>query len=324
MIPLSSPFLAAMTALALSLLASPAQAACQAARKAPGVVEQPEPWRRAVDELIRSTAEAGHPWSCAGGEVDLSVGPEGALLRVAREGEAQISRKVASPDDVVPLGQALLARPFEAPAPAPPPTPPAASAPPAAEPPAAPAEPPAGVRPAQPAGKREPRLLVSGGVDGRYVGGPGVAWMGLSLGAAVPMGRWLPQIQLRQQRDLLAGRPHIDEISLAFTMMTRLSLSKAELRAGVRVEGAGVERTLSFERSPSGKRRDQNRLDGRLGGVLSLAVAVVSWGAVVLTADAGAVVASSEEKGPELLPGDSPKEFPSWTAGGAALFEVPL
>src|SRR5262245_59907652 len=92
--------------------AAPAHAACVPARQGPSVARLPETWQVAVDQLVRSTAEPGHPWSCSGGTIDLDLATKGAVLRVAREGEDAVSRPVASPEDVLPLGQALLATPL--------------------------------------------------------------------------------------------------------------------------------------------------------------------------------------------------------------------
>src|SRR6476469_4853633 len=62
---------ATMTALA-GLLASiawaaPARAGCVVARTSAASARLPDTWRAAVEDLIRSTGEAGHPWSCSGG-----------------------------------------------------------------------------------------------------------------------------------------------------------------------------------------------------------------------------------------------------------------
>ena len=146
-------------------IARPASAACDPPKKADSVDTLPVAWRSALDDLVRSAAEPGHPWSCSGGDVALDVGANGASLTVNRAGEPPITRTVALPSDVVPLGQALLAAPLSLPeeAPSPPPSvtmPPAIRAEPTIE-----RDAPSPVEPA----KKEPRLLLGGGFDGRGV-----------------------------------------------------------------------------------------------------------------------------------------------------------
>jgi hypothetical protein len=198
----------------------------------------PEAWRTAVDDLVRSTTDPGHPWSCSGGTIDLELAPQGALLRVAREGEEVVGRQVATPEDVLPLGQALLAMPLGPSAGVgehadimsssdPMPSPPLASPPDRRD--AAPATTAEGAPTAS--SKSSPRLLLGGGIDARGVGGSNVAWVGPTLSAAVRMGQWLPSISFRQQSAVLFEGPPIDELSVALTVQSRFELSPFELRA---------------------------------------------------------------------------------------------
>ncbi len=98
--------------LASLAVTAPANAECTGARVGPGQAHLPTAWQAALDELIWSTVELGHPWSCVGGAVHVDFSGRGATLSVAREGEAVVTRQVAAPEDVVPLGQALLAEPL--------------------------------------------------------------------------------------------------------------------------------------------------------------------------------------------------------------------
>jgi hypothetical protein len=313
--PVTLRSLTPITALALLAAASPARAACLAARGGPSVGGLNSTWKTAVEQLLRSTSEPGHPWSCVGGVVDLEVASSGAVLRVAREGEEAVARRVESPDDVVPLGQALLATPLP-----PPPPESVASAPPASakQAPASAVTPaPASAPPEQPS-VRPSRLLVGGGVDVHHVGGSRVAWVGPVVSAAVPMGRLLPGISVRYQSSVLSRRPPIDEVSVAVSVQSRFVLSAVELRAGLVLRGATVQRDLP---RPQG---DQGRLEGRVGAITSLVIPAFRWGRVVLSADAEAVGAV-RERDTQVPPGvDPPRPYPRYLLGGGAQIEVPL
>lgn len=310
--------LAPLSALvALLAAASPARAACLAARGGPSVGGLNTTWKAAVEQLLRSTSEPGHPWSCVGGVVDLEVASSGAVLRVAREGEEAVARRVESPEDVVPLGQALLATPL--PPPPPPPPESVVSAPPSSPEPAVSAASPAPASaPSEQPSVRPSRLLVGGGVDVHHVGGSRVAWVGPVASAAVPMGRWLPGISVRYQSSVLSRRPPIDEVSVAVSVLSRFALSAVELRAGLVLRGATVQRDLP---RPQG---DQGRLEGRVGAITSLVIPAFRWGRVVLSADAE-VVGAVRERDTQLPPGvDPPRPYPRYLLGGGAQIEVPL
>jgi hypothetical protein len=321
-----------MTSLA-SLLASiasaaPAEAECKSARTAPSIATLPKPWHAAVDALIRSTAEPGHPWSCSGGTIDLELVAKGAVLRVARDGEATVARQVASAEDVLPLGQALLATPLplssDAGAVAG-----SAPNPDQVEPlPVAPQETPLVRREAAPVTTAEsapkassqsaPRLVLGGGVDARYVGGSDLAWIGPTVSAGVRMGNWLPSISFRQQSAIVDHRPPVDELSVALTVQSRFEISAFELRPGLVLRGASVQRDLPRRRG------DQSRLEARIGAVIAAAIPVFRWGSVVVSADADVVGISRESAEPAPEGNQEPTPFPSYTLGGSACLEVPL
>lgn len=237
----------------------------------------------------------------------ITIGPHGGVtLEVARAGEPPIRKAVGSPDDVVPLGQALLAAPL------PPPPPPERRA----EPPPVVTTAPATDAPPEPrAEPPEPRLLLGGGVDARAVGGSGVAWIGPSLGAAVPLGRWLPSLSIRQQSALAEGPP-IDEVSFALALHYRIPIRSLELRAGLALRGGVVFRDLPRPQS------EQTQLQGRIGPVVSLVVPVVSWARVVIAIDGDAVALSRETTAPTNAQGVKP--FPTFSIGGTVGIEVPL
>ena len=323
--------LATMTALA-SLVAAvasgtPASSTCTPAHTSASAAALPERWRAAVTDLIRSTAEPGHPWSCVGGTIELELNANGAVLGIAREGEESVSRQVASPEDVVPLGEALLAMPLalqsqdaehaettpRAERVAPPPTP-------------APAQhddvtasPTKNAAPTSTANKPSRRMLISAGVDSRGVGGSGVGWLGPTASAGVVLGRWLPSISLRQESAFVSHGPPISELSVAFTVQSRFDISPFELRAGLALRGAAVLRDLP---RPLGQ---QSRLEGRLGAVTSFVIPMFDWGSLLLSADAEVVGVSRESAAPTTSTAEAaPTQFPTYTLGGNACLEIPL
>ena len=290
---------------------------CAAARPSAGVERLPDVWQAAIKELILSTEETGHPWSCAGGTVELQLEARGGSLSIAREGAAAVTRHVAAPADVLPLGQALLALPLAGAAEH---TEPLVTAAPVSAPTPQPSRTPDTLPPQPPpSDSEEPRsLLLQIGVDGRGVGGSGVAWLGPSLSAGLKMGRWLPSISLRQQSSLSDG-PSIDELSVALALQVRFALGRVELRAGPALRGAVVQRDLSH------KRGDQSRLDGSVGILAGVAIPVLSWANIVVSADANVVAFSREMARPDASPGDAePAAFPTYTLGGSVCFEVTL
>lgn len=284
--------------------------ACQAAVEAAGARTAPEPWRSAVQQLVRSTAEPGHPWSCGGGVVDLRVQGDAAELVVARQGEAAVARRVATPDDVVPLGQALLAMPREAPAPqpAPPITPPTDPAPPPAT------SPPTDRAPAS------PRLVVSAQASPRYAGGAGIALLGGGASAGVPLGPWLPAVWARYDVSPLHHRKQagLDELCVGAALSRTLSASWLELRAGVTVSAAVMQRDVPQSRD------DETRVDARIG--LLGAVAIPIHGAVraLASVDAELAPGRARDEAPTNAAGVSGVAFPHYTLGGALGVELSL
>ena len=102
--------------------------------------------------------------------------------------------------------------------------------------------------------------------------GPG-AWIGPTVSAGVLMGRWLPSISLRQQSALSDG-PSIDGTVVAIAVQSRFEISPFELRAGLVLRGAAVQRD-----SPH-RRGEQGRLEGRISrGDLVRDSRVFRWGA---------------------------------------------
>jgi hypothetical protein len=258
--------------------------------------------------------------------IELELVATGALLRVAREGENGAWRQVASPEDVLPLGQALLAMPLARPAEvgehagAAAPRDPGEPIPEQQQPQVSrdAAAPTIAVSATEAPGKSSPRLVLGGGVDTRYVGGSDVAWMGPTLSAAVRMGRWMPAISFRQQSTISPERNSIDELSVAVVVQSRFEISAAfELRAGLLLRGASVQRDLGH------KHGEQSRIEGRIGAVVAGAIPLFRWANVVLSVD-GEVVGVSRESAEPVSTDQELTTFPTYTLGGSACFEVPL
>jgi hypothetical protein len=320
-VPFRSFAIMSVFACLLSLLASaPARARCTAARTVGSTAPLSEAWRTSLDELIRSTAEPGHPWSCEGGTIDLQLDADGGLLSVAREGEEPATRRVASPEDVLPLGQALLATPLPADA-SEPQSPTEQGEPKAALPEPPPGSPAAAPAPAAatPANNHSRRLLLSAGIDGRGVGGSNVGWIGPTLSAGIVLGQWLPSISFRYQSAFMSDGPPLDELSVAVAVQSLFELSPFELRTGLALRGAVVQRDLP---RPQG---EQSRLEGRIGAVIGFAIPVFSWANLVLSVDADVVAISREIAQPDATSdGETPTSFPKYTVGGSACLEIPL
>jgi hypothetical protein len=159
---------------------------CPPTRLGPHVAEQPEAYRRAVEALTRATATKGKPWSCVGGEVDLIADDHSASLTVVDADGNTTTRMVASPEDVEPLGEALLAKPL-----APPPAPPKV-----APKPVSPQHETMGIEPKKTA-KPPPRVFVSAAAGPRYAGRANLLWGSATVAGTLPPSPWGGSLWLR-------------------------------------------------------------------------------------------------------------------------------
>ena len=173
----------AASTLAAAAPASRAHAACEGALATSDGAALPPAWRRALEALLKAAASEGHPWSCSGARIALVVdGPEGpGRLTVTPNDALALTREVEGPEDVVPVGEALLARPLERLAP------PAPVVRVVDNSPARPEPPPA---PALPEPLREPRLLIDGLASARWSGSPAALWTGGVVRASLPFEAW--------------------------------------------------------------------------------------------------------------------------------------
>jgi hypothetical protein len=290
--------------LALAATLSPASPApagtCTPARSGPNVAVQPEAWRSAVEALVASTATPGLPWSCTGGEVDLVAGEAGATLTVVDADGHAVTREVATPEDVQPLGEALLAKPL----PAPPEVEKAAPAP---------RKEPAVTAP------RPPRVLLSGLLAPRYAGAAQVLWGGVIVAAALPPGPWGGGVWIRYDGiavPLAEHMPPLREVCMGATAFRSFAAGPLELRAALRPSLAVVSREGDRDQ------REETRFDFRLGAEAQALVPI--------TKALRAVVALDGELSPiELAHGMRPSRdreapFPTYTLGLGLGMEVAI
>jgi hypothetical protein len=291
-----------VAATALVSASRPAAATlCAPARAAPGTASLPEPWRQALEALVEASAAEGQPWGCAGGVIDLVPRPDGrgATLVVTAEDGHRILREVTLPDEVVPLGEALLSRPLPSrPPTAPPPTaPPPPSGPPGEERLATRVD--AGPL-AGPAGP--PRALVGAVLGPRYGGKSDVVWGSVTAGLVIPFGAWGAGVWGRY--DGLpasfdaAGGP-MREGCIGASASRTFALGPVELRAAVLPSIAVVSRSHGIPRGmPLAKPvDDETGIDGRIGAGFTTVIPFTS----VLRG----VVALDAEVAPAQIAGDS-------------------
>ena len=288
-----------MTAAALALCASVAHAEpCRPARVGPGVDAQPDAWRQAVTALIQASASEGQPWSCSGGVIILVTHDQGATLTIVTDDGRSISREVALPEDVEPLGEALLARPLPPPAPPPPAPPVPTGKPPADEPPVA----------ALP----EPRVLIDALIAPRYAGSSKIVWGGVSVGAAVPFGPWLAGVWGRYDAlsaPLSEHGGHMSEFCVGATGGRSFKLAPVELRASF------VPSVAVVTRSVGGPEDSETHVMGRLGVDARAVVPITSLLRAVVALDAELAPAGFGHEAHPRQDDDHFSAFPSYTLG---------
>jgi hypothetical protein len=250
------------------------------------VASLPQPWRLALEALVAVTAREGQPWSCPDARVTL-VPPSdrGPALLEVEDGSGARRRAVASPDDVVSLGEAMLARVIVLEV-----TPnplvtdmdrDGAGRPPANPPPPASSMAPFRPRPPwarDPAGQPATSDLLVDVLAGAYFTGPTRAVLsGPELRAALVQGRWLGALIARYD-SAIAFLQHVpDQFSLASITVG--------IAGGYRLLTAPIELTASIEptlgvvlmggQPPGQPEPDVDaRVDMRLGARLSAAMPI--------------------------------------------------
>ena len=219
------------TAFFFAFFAAPANAtpgaSCTPARAGAHVSDQPEAWRLAVEALLASSASPGQPWSCVGGEVDLVVGTSSTQLTVIDAQGHTVSREITSPDEVAPLGEALLSKPLVEPEMA---------------------KPPPAVQKSEPESiTRDPRLLIAATLGPRYAGPSHLMWGSIGVLAAVPFRPWGAGMWIRYDgfsTALDAPVPPIRDLCIGATGYWSMSRGRLEIRPMLRPSLAIVTRHL--------------------------------------------------------------------------------
>jgi hypothetical protein len=215
-------------------------AACAPARFAEPAGELPAAWRAAMKALSAATAVEGQPWSCNGSLLALHLKVDGSAELEVEDAQGRSARRlVPSPDDLVPMGEALLAAPLPAPqtpppgAPAPESTPSARTS--AVAPPVPPA-PPSAAAPAPPP-PHGPRLQVDALASSRFAGPTRGFWFGGVLRATLPFEAWSGGVWARFDAPAVTLDPwheafSMTEVSVGLALDRRVFAEPFELRIG--------------------------------------------------------------------------------------------
>ena len=312
----------------VSGLGSPASAApssaCTPARAGKHVAEQPEAWRKAVQSLIESTAAPDQPWGCVGGEVDLVVtGLSGTLTVVDAQGRV-VSREVTSPDDVAPLGEALLAKPL------------------LDTEPVAPAEPKPGQTNSGPepeaATARDPRLFIAATAGPRYGGPNHTLWGSFGVAVNVPLRPWGGGVWLRFDgfsRALDAPVPPTRVINVGGAAYWSTTIGRIEMQSLLKPSLVGITRRITFNGGPEmpgpqppqpeKHEVDVTNLDFRLGAEARFAIVFTKRWRGVLGLDAEVspdqLATATEQRRPGE-PGEPGGRLPAYTVGVGLGVEV--
>jgi hypothetical protein len=283
---------AMIVATALLARTSPAHA-CAPARLGPEAASLPLPWRQALDALVAATTDEGQPWSCPDARVSLTLHGDVAFAELVvedvRGGVPRLRRRrVASPADVVPLGEAMLAKvsvpePTE---PSAPPVPPVEVGGPALSPPRSPANDNAGPGPTAPMGSpippRQGAELYLGLLAGPRFSAPlQTVWMAASIRAVVALESWSAGLWGRYNGPVailhLDPKPpqfSMSEMTFGLTGGYKLIKSPVELTASLEPIVAVV--IMSSLRPGNDEEDSDAKVDFRLGGRLGLAVPMTS------------------------------------------------
>jgi hypothetical protein len=279
---------------------------CERAEEGPTVALQSSAWRAAVDALRDATSDRNQPWGCNGGSIDLVEHDGRATLMVRGSDGAMISREVESPDDVVPLGEALLARPESAAPKAPVES--GNAAPVAAAPQRPSDQPPPPVSPV----RTDPRVIASAVVAPRYAGRANLMLGGVTAAVGLPFSSWVPALWVRFDGPLATLEDHgtpLMEFCVGGAFGRSFPVKELEIRASVNGSAAVIIKPEHMD-APG-----ETHLDGRIGAEARFAFPRTSLVRAVVTTDT------------ELAPGNfgdhsrhdptrpPPLELPSYTLG---------
>lgn len=290
--------------------------ACPSAALAATEEELPFGWRAALDSLLKATNQAGRAWGCTGARLSLSLDPNGAgaILRLEERDGRTVERHIATPEDLVPTGEALLASP-ERPAPPPPASDDAISTRPTPRPTLL-KKPIDVTHDVAIHGPRvEPRLLVDGVLTGRYTGQTSALWGGAAIRGTIPIGAWSAGIWARFDLPawVFTKVPEdfsMSEVCVGLSVGRRLVASPLELHllAGPSLAVVAMEGGMEPDFAEGG------RVDARVGVELrSLWTIAGVWRAVVSLDGEIAPGAAGSAKGRQVDP--ALPALPTYTMG---------
>lgn len=318
-----------LLALGFSLAALPASASaadCAPVAPAAGVSALPKAWRAAIEELQAATSQPGKPWSCVGGTVELSLkaGGSGTLIVRTADGIA-IERVVDAPEDVTPLGEAMLAKPasprpaepVEVPAPPPIDDPPSSDAAPAIEahapvvsttsgatssigPDAVPVEEPLS----------DPKVVVGAMVGPRYAGKSELAMGSALVGVGIPVARWVPGAWIRFDGPFDVDRRAVPfvEVCLGGAFGRVFSAGPVDITPSVTGSAAiVVEHTQAHQ--------ETRYVDGRLGANVHVSLPRKSLFRAAFSADFEIAPAQFDDGPPPKTTDVAHATLPSYTLG---------
>ena len=271
-------------------LSGPASAGagdCAPARLADEAVTLPRAWRRALEALVAATAREGQPWSCPDARITLIPPGDRGLAQLEIEDASGVRRRpVASPADVVPLGEAMLARTYTIDLP---PSRPVAMGDPQRVPQTPPSHPPidetaphaggragGGPRTPGPAG-RGTDLRIDLLAGARYTGPTQAVLVGPELRVTLGFDRWVAGLVARYDTAVAFVQPVPDQFSLSSVTVGlagayRLLNAPVELTLAVEPTMAVV--VMGAQRPDTSEPDVDSRVDMRLGASFAVAIPV--------------------------------------------------
>jgi hypothetical protein len=302
-------------------------AACEPARIAADDGDLADQWRGELESLVEATRDPSKPWGCPDVTLALRFDGSRVVLRVVRADGSVTERQVDDPEELSPIGKALLARPL--------------------------APVPLHVEPDGPA--RSPVAPETGGADAvvdddaprfrieatggfRYAGVTDAVLGGAGARGTLALGAWSTALWLRYAALLRSfgasgDEPRLREISIGASGSYRLLDTPVALDLGldasvvlmemsaVGSDGDDEDEAGGTEESNEGEDASEaGMVDGRIGLELRMAFPLVSIlrGIVALDAElAPAAFAQAERRDdPKLL------SAPAYTAGLALGLEL--
>jgi hypothetical protein len=297
----------AMTA----VLAGPALAEeCPRIQEGPTVASQPDAWKSAVDQLAAETARPDKPWGCVKGSVDVVVHGTGATLIVRTADGVDVSRELDGIEDLVPLGEAILAKPTPSLA-AKDASPPAQAGPTlsgSAAPPKNDATSPAVSTP-----REDPWLVASAVASPRYAGSTNALLASAEARVTAPIKHWVPGGWVRVDGPIANFGPDADFVSLSIGASFGRVFSIGPVDLTPSLDGSAA---IQFREDRPHDPGDTH-VDARLGADARVAFPRKSIVRAVVTSDFELAPGQlADDRPPPPKNGDAPRtDLPSYTIG---------